>query len=130
MNYPINFNKVEILESDPSIIKNGIIWFNSTEKLFKTYIDGLLTVFLMDNFSQEEIKQYIAEYMDSKDFFINFEDVKTITIKHNKNTLNFIYSLFDYNDGSIVHASAKIVDANEITFELVESMTGRLFIKF
>jgi len=130
MKYPFNINKVEQLEFDPSVQENGFVWYNTTEKVFKSWRDNEIQIFLTNLSLQDSLNEYIDESISQHSFKFTFEDVYTINIRHNKNTIFFNYNIFDSNLNSMVNSSISIIDENEITVEFIDPVTGYIFIYF
>ena len=96
MIFPLNMNKVEQLYFDPAKKINGYIWFNKVEKVYKTWVDDELNVFVTDK-SLESLP-ILDNAISTHQFTVAFEEAYRVIIKHNKNTLFFNYSVYDEDE--------------------------------
>lgn len=130
MIFPLNANKIEQLEIDPIKKINGYIWFNSVEKVYKTYVDGEIHIFITDKSFNDSDNSIITLTLLSHQFTVTFADAYKVIIKHNKSSSNFNYSLYDAVDKNTISCTLTIVDDNEVFVEFVEPVTGSIFMYF
>ena len=130
MKFPFNINKVEQLEFDPVVQENGFVWYNTTEKVFKSWRDNEIQIFLTDITLQDGLNEYIDESISQHSFKFAFEEVYTINIRHNKDTIFFNYNIFDSNLNSMINSSVSIIDENEIIVEFIDPVSAYIFIYF
>ena len=126
MIYPFETNKIEQLDFDPDKKINGYIWYNTVEKVYKTWVDGKLEIFITD----KNLSVNIDNLINDKQFTIGFEDAYSIYIKHNKNSKNFVYSIFDSNTNNQLNVQMEILNENEVRVDFVDPVSGSLFMKF
>ncbi len=127
MIYPLNTNKIEKLDLDPIKKINGYIWFNTVEKVFKTYVDNKLEVFITDKNLETEIH---AALLSKHEFSISFTEAYKIIITHNKNTKIFSYNLFDTLENCSLSVSMNIINENEVSIDFIDPVTGYIFMYF
>jgi len=130
MKYPFNMNMVEQLELDPVKPINGYVWFNKVEKVYKTWIDGTIQVFLTDAIIGDNIDTHIKDTLTSHQIIITFTNSQSVIIKHNKGTRNFIYNVFDDDLNINLPVSIEIFDDNEVRLDFVDPVTGHIFMQF
>ena len=131
MMLPFSANKIEQLDTDPVKKINGYVWFNTVEKVFKTWIDDELHVFITSDITNvRNIDEIVYEIINKKQFYINFENTYSITIQHNRNSKHFIYSIFDSNNNTQINAQMEILNENEVRVEFVDPISGNLFMYF
>jgi len=130
MIYPFNINTVEQLDLDPTKQINGYIWYNTVEKVYKSWNDGILQVFLTDLSFQDNITDYVESSLKNHTFKFTFDSTYAIIIRHNKNTHFFNYNVFDTELNSGIQASMSIIDENEVKLEFIDPVTGYLFMYF
>ena len=130
MVFPFNANKVEQLELDPTKQINGYIWFNTVEKVYKTWVDGQLQIFLTDAAFDSNISELVDDALERHQFTITFADAYSVIVKHNKNSTFFNYNLFDTELNSNLSASLEIIDNNEVKLDFIDPVTGYLFMYF
>lgn len=130
MVYPFVANKVEQLELDPVKKIDGYIWYNTVEKVYKTWIGDTIHIFLTDfNFGQN-INDLIQDKLDIKQFTVSFKEVYSLVIKHNKNSHFFNYTILDTNENTQIHSSLEIINDNEVKVDFVDPVTGHIFMYF
>jgi len=127
---PFNANKIEQLVLDPEKIIDGYIWFNSTEKLFKTYINGVVNVFITDLAFVNDIQPLIDIAVAFHEYTITFTNVTRIIVKHNKGKKQNTYTIFDDIEHCILNCTITIIDDNEFHIDLVDHATGRIYMYF
>ena len=130
MVYPFNTNMIEQLSIDPVKKVNGMVWFNTTDKVYKSYIDADLHVLLTDKSFVTQVDVLVAQSFANTQFTINFISASSIIVKHNKNSINFNYTLMDTEFNETINASISIIDENEVKIDLVDPITGSLFMYF
>jgi len=123
MIYPLNANKIEKLQLDPIKKINGYIWFNTVEKVFKTYIDNKLQIFITD-------KNIHTALILQHEFNVSFTEAFKIIITHNKNTKIFTYKLFDTIENCSLSVSMNIINENVVSIDFVDPVTGYIFMYF
>lgn len=132
---PFNANKIEQLvldPVDPSKKVDGYIWFNKTEHSFKTYIEGAIHVFLTDVSFTQDMQALIDIAVNAlkNEYLVTFVNVTKIIIKHNKNNINFTYTVVDEIEKCTLPCALTIIDPNEFHIELVDHVTGKLYMYF
>ena len=127
MVYPFNTNLVEKLTLDPIKQIDGAVWFNTTEQVYKTFINGELNIFVTDKTLEDTL---INALRDINNFTLTFTDATSLVVKHNRGTIDFTYQLFDSETNTIVMAALEIIDENEIKIDFIDSFSGRLFLQF
>ena len=127
---PFNFNTLEQLDFDPEFKRDGLIWFNKSEGLIKTYIHDELNIIATDKALEQTVEQTILNVMNRQQFTIMFNDVMAINVLHGKNNEYFNFSLYDIDAKQHIHAQPTILNPNEIRFEFVDSVSGKLFLSF
>jgi len=130
MLYPLNSNTIEQLEIDPDKKINGYIWFNKVEKVYKTWVDGKLHVFLTDNSLEFSVGAEIESILNHHQFTVSFSKVFELIIKHDKQTTNFNYNVYDDIEKCNLPCGVEILNENEIKIEFVEAVTGYIFMQF
>lgn len=130
MVYPFNTNMIEKLAIDPTKKIDGCIWFNTTDNVYKAYIDGTLHIFLTDKSFVTQVEELVELAFQKNQFVIDFEAASSIIVKHNKNSKHFNYQLTDAETSSTIMASLDIVDENEVRIDFVDPITGSLFMHF
>lgn len=130
MIFPLNSNTVEQVDIDPEKKINGYVWFNRVEKVYKTWIDGKLNVFLMDKNLSDVVGINIETVLQTRQFVITFNEVMSVVIKHDKKTKNFNYTVFDDVENCNLNSMLKIIDENEVVLDFVDPVTGRIFMYF
>jgi hypothetical protein len=130
MVYPFNTNKIEQLSIDPVKMIDGCIWFNTTDLVYKAYIDNTLHVFMTDKSFSADLETMVEEAIKSKHFVIEFTDANSIIIAHNKDSHHFNYQLLDTINNTTILTSIEIIDENTVKIDLVDSITGSLYMHF
>jgi len=130
MVYPFNTNMIEKLALDPIKMIDGCVWFNTTDLVYKAYIDETLHIFMTDKSFITELDTLVEEAFETKQFVIDFIDADSLVISHNKNTRFFNYQLIDTTSNTTILTSIEIIDENEVRIDLVDSVTGTLFMHF
>lgn len=130
MIHPLQTNTVEQVDIDPDKKLNGYIWFNRVEKVYKTWVDGVLNVFLTNENLKTEVSTELSKIVKERQFTISFSEVLQVIIKHDKNTYNFNYTVFDDKENVSLPCSIEFINANEIQLEFVDPVTGRIFLYF
>lgn len=130
MVYPFNTNMIEKLALDPIKMIDGCVWFNTTDLVYKAYIDETLHIFMTDKSFITELDTLVEEAFETKQFVIDFIDADSLVISHNKNTRFFNYQLIDTTTNTTILTSIEIIDENEVRIDLVDSVTGTLFMHF
>lgn len=130
MIFPLNANKIEQLEIDPIKKVNGYIWFNTVEKVYKTYVGGTIHIFITDKSFTSGADGLVTLTLLSHQFTVNFVEATKVIIKHNKNSNNFTYNFYDLIDQCTIACSMDVVNENEVTVEFVEPVTGSIFMYF
>ena len=130
MVYPFVTNKIEQLDFDPDKKINGYVWYNTVEKVYKTWVDENLEIFITDKILSNNMDELIEEKLDKRQFSIGFENVYSIIVKHNKNTKNFVYSVFDSIDNNQLNVQMEILNENEVKVDFVDPVSGSLFMNF
>lgn len=134
MIFPIQSNKIEQFDIDPTYKEEGYIWYNKTEKVYKTWINETISIFIMGSNNIVDINDLIIttvdDYIESSKFKISFEDIKTLNIVHNKGTKFFNYNIFDSEENTSLPSSISIIDENSIKVEFVDTVTGYIFMYF
>lgn len=130
MIHPFTTNKIEQLELDPIKRINGLIWYNTVEKVYKTYIEDKLQIFITDNILFDNIGSNIGEELAKKEFTVSFDSVYSVIVKHNKDSEFFNYTIYDAVEKTTLHTSVEILNTNEIRFDFVEAVTGHLYMYF
>ena len=130
MVYPFNTNTIEKLVSDPIKMIDGCVWFNTTDLTYKAYIDGTLHVFLTDKSFATDVEHIVVEALNDKYFVVEFTEADSLIVTHNKNTRFFNYQLIDTISNTTIITSLEIVNENEVRIDLVDSISGTLFMHF
>ena len=130
MVYPFNTNMIEQLALDPIKMINGCVWFNTTDLVYKAYIDDTLHIFMTDKSFIAELDTLVEEAFENKQFVIEFIEADSLVISHNKDTRFFNYQLIDTETNTTVLTSIEIIDENQVRIDLVDSVTGTLFMHF
>lgn len=130
MVYPFNTNTIEQLSLDPKKKINGMIWFNTTDKVYKAYIDETLHVFLTDNSFITQIDELVNLVFKNNQFAIDFDTASTVIVKHNKGSRFFNYQLTEAETADTILTSLSIVDENEVRIDFVDPISGTLFMHF
>jgi len=128
MIFPLNVNKIEQLEFDPQKKVNGYIWFNKVEKVYKTWIDGILNVFLTDH--NDSLSEFVENALGQHQFSISFIEAYSVIIRHNKNTNFFNYNVYDTEENCGLSCSLEIINANEVSVSFTDPVTGYIFMYF
>jgi len=130
MVFPFNTNKIEQLELDPTKQINGYVWFNTVEKVYKTWVDGQLQIFLTAATFGNDLPDLVKNTLEAHQFTISFTDAYSINVKHNRNSIFFNYNIFDTELNSNLAAHLEIIDENEVKVDFVDPVTGYLFMYF
>lgn len=130
MIHPFTTNKIEQLELDPSKKINGLMWYNTVEKVYKTYIDDNLQIFITDTILFDNMGSNIGEELAKKEFTVTFDAVFSVVVKHNKQSTFFNYNIYDSIEKTTLATSVEILNENEIRFDFVEAVTGHVFMYF
>lgn len=130
MVYPFNTNMIEKLAIDPTKMIDGAIWFNTTDLVYKAFIDNVLHIFMTDKSFSTELDTLVDDAFENKHFIINFTEADSVVIKHNKNTRFFNYQIIDTDNNTTVITSIEIIDENEVRIDLVDPINGSLFMHF
>jgi len=121
---------IEQLALDPIKMINGCVWFNTTDLVYKAYIDDTLHIFMTDKSFIAELDTLVEEAFENKQFVIEFIEADSLVISHNKDTRFFNYQLIDTETNTTVLTSIEIIDENQVRIDLVDSVTGTLFMHF
>lgn len=127
---PFNANKIEQLVVDPLRATEGYIWFNKTEQVYKTYLSGVINIFLTDLLFIESVVPYVDRAVATHQYSISFLNVKRIILKHNRGKTNCTYMVFDEEEQCTLNCSIVPIDENEIQIDFVDFVTGRIFMYF
>jgi len=127
MTFPFNTNSIEQVEIDPQNLYEGIIWYNSVEKVYKTWANNTIQIFLTDSAFADNV---VKSLLENTKFTLTFTDSNSLIVKHNKNTNFFTYQIFDSTLNETVHASIEIIDSNEIRIDFADILSGHLFMSF
>lgn len=130
MVYPFNTNMIEQLAIDPIKKVNGMVWFNTTDKVYKAAIDDEFHVLLTDKSFVTQVDALVAGAFTNTQFTIDFDSASVIIVKHNKNSVHFNYNMVDTNTNETINTSLEIIDENEVRIDLVDPVTGSLFMYF
>lgn len=130
MVYPFNANRIKQLELDPTKKIEGYVWYNTVEKVYKTWVDDQLQIFMTDAIFSENIGEIVDEQLANKKFSFTFDDAYSVIIKHNKGTKFFNYNLFDTNENCEIQSSVEILNENEVQVDFVDPVTGYIFMYF
>lgn len=130
MIFPMNANRIERLDVDPDRRIDGYIWYNNVDRVYKTWINNELHVFMTNLTFSEDMSALVAEALIAKEFTVTFSDAYRIVIKHNKNQTNFTYSVFDTVEKCSLPAALEIIDENEVFLEFVDPVTGYIYMYF
>ena len=130
MIFPLNANKFEKLDLDPVKKIDGYIWFNNVEKVYKTWVNEDLHVFITDKTFQEDIGGMVSDELAKHEFTVTFTDAYKVIIKHNKSNTHFNYSVFDTVDNCNLPCSLEIVSENEVSVDFVDPVTGYIYMYF
>jgi hypothetical protein len=121
---------IEQLAIDPTKMSNGLIWFNTTDRVYKAFIDEELHVFLTDKSFVTQVDELVDQSFKNSQFVVNFIDASSIIIKHNKNSRFFNYQLVSTDTDSTILTTLQIIDDNEVRLDLVDPLSGSLFMHF
>ena len=130
MIFPLNANRIEKLDVDPDKRIEGYIWFNNAEKVYKTWINNELNVFMTNMTFSQDVTYLVADALIKKEFTVSFSDAYRVVIKHNKNQTNFTYSVYDSIEKCNLPASVEIISADEVNLEFVDPVTGYIYMYF
>ena len=84
MVYPFVANKVEQLELDPTKKIDGYIWYNTVEKVYKTWVGDSIQIFITDASFAQNVDAMVQDKLDTKQFTVGFDEAYSVVIKHNK----------------------------------------------
>lgn len=130
MIYPFVANKVEQLELDPTKKINGYVWYNTIEKVYKTWVDDKIQIFITDSNFEDDITEMIETILGNKKFTFTFTEVYGVTIRHNKGSKNFVYKLFDTVDNVELPLQMEILNDNEVKIDFVDPVSGYIVLFF
>lgn len=130
MIYPLSANKFEKLDLDPVKKVEGYIWFNNVEKVYKTWINETLHVFITDKTFQEDIGGMVSAELASHEFTVSFTDAYKVIIKHNKTGTNFNFTVYDSVENCNIPCSMEVVNDNEVSVDFVDPVTGHIYMYF
>mgnify|MGYP004001413655 CR=1 FL=1 len=130
MIFPLNVNRVEQLDIDPVKKMNGYLWYNTVEKVYKSYVDDELQIFITDKSFAGDITGVLESAITNHEFSVGFTDTYKIIIKHNKGNTRFVYNLFDTEEQCNLHCSMEILNDNEVVIDFVDPVTGEIFMYF
>jgi DNA-dependent RNA polymerase auxiliary subunit epsilon len=130
MVYPFVANKIEQLELDPVKKIDGYVWYNTVEKVYKTWVGDDLQIFITDAIFANNVDELVQQSLDERQFTVGFENAYSINVKHNRGTEHFVYSLFDSVEKTQLNVQMEILNENEVKIEFVDPVTGNLFMYF
>ncbi len=130
MTYPFNTNMIEQLAIDPIKQINGMIWFNTTDKVYKAYIDETLHIFLTDKSFITQVEALVDQAFKNNQFAIDFTEATSVIVKHNKGSRYFNYQLTESETSATILTSLVIVDDNEVRIDFIDPISGTLFMHF
>lgn len=130
MVYPFVANKVEQLELDPTKKIDGYVWYNTVEKVYKTWVGDEIHIFVTDASFASNVDEMVQASLDTKQFSFSFEEAYSVNVKHNRNSESFTYTVFNTIDKKQVNVQVEIVSENEVKIEFIDSLTGKLFMYF
>lgn len=130
MIYPLSTNKFEKLDLDPVKKVEGYIWFNNVEKVYKTWVNETLHVFITDKTFQEDIGGMVSAELASHEFTVSFTDAYKVIIKHNKSGTNFNFTVYDSVENCNIPCSMEVVNDNEVSIDFVDPVTGHIYMYF
>jgi len=130
MVYPFVANKVEQLELDPIKKVDGYIWYNTVEKVYKTWVGNTIQIFITDFSFGQNVDEMVQDKLDTKQFTVGFDSVYSLIIKHNKNSHFFNYTIFDTIDNVQINSSVEIINDNEVKVDFTDPVTGHIFMYF
>lgn len=130
MIFPLNANRFERLDLDPVKKIDGYIWFNNVEKVYKTWVNDDLHVFITDKTFQEDIGGMVAAELAKHEFTVTFTDAYKVIIKHNKANTHFNYNVFDTVENCNLPCSMEIVSENEVSVDFIDPVTGYIYMYF
>jgi len=124
-------NKIEKVISDPNVSEDGYVWFNIIDKSFKIKSDGKIKkIVTVDDSFDGDLKSYLNSILNEYEVVIEVENLKEIEINHGLGVKEFLYSVFDSETNSYVIASADVENENIIKFNFVDTLNGKIYIKF
>ncbi len=130
MVYPFNTNMIEKLTVDPVKQVDGCVWFNTSDNVYKAFIDNELHVFLTDKSFVTQVEELVDLASAKNQFVIEFETATSIIVKHNKGTRSFNYQVNDNETNTTLMTSLNIIDENEVRLDFVDPLSGSLFMHF
>ena len=81
MIFPLNANKIESLDLDPIKKIEGYIWYNNVEKVYKTWINNELSIFITAKTFKDDIGKFLDEELFKHEFIVSMSDVYKVNIK-------------------------------------------------
>lgn len=130
MVYPFVANKVEQLELDPTKKIDGYVWYNTVEKVYKTWVGDDIQIFITDFSFANNVDEMVQSTLDSKQFVVSFEEAYSVTIKHNKSSYHFVYSLFDSVTNEQIHTQMEILNDNEVKIDFIDPVSAKMYMLF
>lgn len=130
MIFPLNANRIEKLDLDPVKKIEGYIWYNNIEKVYKTWINNELHVFITGKTTKATMSGLITSEIARHEFTVTFENAYRLVINHNKDTKQFNFTVFDAIENCNIPCSLEIIDENEVSLDFVEPLTGHIYMYF
>ena len=131
LKYNKSVNKVEKVIADPNVSDDGYIWFNVSDKSFKIKANGVVKkVVLLDDTEDGDLREYLNKILNEFEMIVNVENLKHIEINHGLGIKEFMYSVFDDDENQYIMVSADVIDENNIAFDFVDMLNGKIYIKF
>lgn len=127
---PFDISQVEKFSEDPVKKRNGVLWFNTSENVFKTWIDEVLHIFVTTTNTSEDLENIITDVIRKTEYTVKLTNVFEAVVTHNTGEENFIFTVFDSVENCSIPCSLTTIDKNSFKFEFVDSITGHITIKF
>ena len=130
MVFPIEANKIERVDVDPEKRIDGYIWFNNSEKVFKTWINDELNVFITNMSFGDNISDLLGIALHQREFTVSFTDTYKVVIKHNKGHSRFTFSVYDSVEKCNLAAAVEVISDDEVILDFLDPVTGHIYMYF
>jgi hypothetical protein len=103
----------------------GSMWVNISTKTFYTCVDASVGSAVWTSGSGSSVGATSPLYK-----FVQDTESLLWDVVHNKNSVDFTYTLFDATGAPVWPDSINIVDENEVQFNFTQSMAGKVILSF
>ena len=89
-----------------------------------------MQIFIINAIFADNVDSMVQESLNQKQFTVGFDDAYSVTIKHNKGSNHFVYSIFDTVENTQLNAQLEIISENEVKVDFIDPMSGNIFMYF